>query len=459
MHLRMRTITRAGLLAFALSAWMPSAFAAPPTREWIEWGGAVGTELTADEQTTYGLLPGVPRLRTAHIESDHPGRFQLHYEFVDGKTVRREERRLTALDLELLRVHIELVDSSLRDGGLVSSTSTTEASVVDAQIRRFAARKEYRVAARIAEDHEGRQIASGLPADSLFSSTITSLRALADGRCHLLREGSWSDRGGRTELLIFSGYYGAWVGIATPIALEKNDARSISAGLLLGAPGAILLAERLTRNTEMGRGRATFISLGGHWGTWQGLGWPIRNDMPSREVLGSGVLTGLVGVGAAALWTAHHPVTEGHAEITASGAIWGAWLGFLTQAVSRGDQIDGDDALTAALIGSDVLLLAGGVLAEGSPVTRGRVRLCNAAGVAGGLFGLGVAAFTRTDSAGQLWALTGAGSLLGLGVAAARTDWIDERRDDRAAALPVDSGWQLGVREDSQLTIAWTRTY
>lgn len=78
------------------------------------------------------------------------------------------------------------------------------------------------------------------------------------------------DRSGRTDLLIFSGYYGVWLGIATPIALDASSPEAYGAGFLLGGPLSLLLTHQATKNANVSKGKATIISLGGHLGILAG---------------------------------------------------------------------------------------------------------------------------------------------------------------------------------------------
>lgn len=88
--------------------------------------------------------------------------------------------------------------------------------------------------------------------------------------------GDLYDRSGRTDILIFAGYYGIWIGIATPVFFEASSAQAYALGLLLGAPASLAIAKGLTDQADISKGRASMISLGGNLGTWQGSDGRLR---------------------------------------------------------------------------------------------------------------------------------------------------------------------------------------
>ena len=80
-------------------------------------------------------------------------------------------------------------------------------------------------------------------------------------------------RTSRVELQVFGTTYGAWLGVAVPLALDADDPEAFGAGLLLGAPAGLLLSRAYMNANPVSEGQARAISWGGVWGTWQGFGW------------------------------------------------------------------------------------------------------------------------------------------------------------------------------------------
>jgi hypothetical protein len=255
------------------------------------------------------------------------------------------------------------------------------------------------------------------------------VKRLSESRRTLIWKGSLLDQSGRTDILIFSGYYGLWLGIAAPVFFESDSPQAYAAGLLLGGPLSTLVAHKATQNAYISDGKAAMISLGGHLGTWQGLGWASVADMEGHEIVGVGALSGLAGIGAAALLTRSKDIDQGYAELTNTGLLWGAWFGLVAAAIAADENGDHDDAyLTAMLIGSDALVLGTAIAAKDVNISRTRVRLINLAGVLGAVVGGGVDLLFEVDDGHTALAVAGLGSVVGLGVGAHMTRDFDKKR-------------------------------
>ena len=86
----------------------------------------------------------------------------------------------------------------------------------------------------------------------------------------LMRGMPAAERSGRTELLVFGTGYGAWLGVAVPLALESDEPEGYGVGLLLGAPlGFFAARQYATRDPTYGQARA--LTFGGTWGTYMGV--------------------------------------------------------------------------------------------------------------------------------------------------------------------------------------------
>lgn len=215
-------------------------------------------------------------------------------------------------------------------------------------------------------------------------------------------------------------------GIATPIFLEAESSQAYASGLLLGGPLSILIAHGLTKEARISKGRAAMISLGGHLGTWQGIGWTAMLDWEAKNVIGMGELGGLAGIGAATFLTSKIDFLEGHARLTSSGLHWGAWFGLVFGILA---DHDGDDILRDTLIGSDVLTLGIAIAMKDVRMSKSRVRLINLAGVLGTVFGFGIDLLAEVDEARTAFGIAGLGSVAGLAMGRHFTRNLDKEKD------------------------------
>jgi len=122
------------------------------------------------------------------------------------------------------------------------------------------------------------------------------------------------DQSGRAETIGFGVLYGAWAGLATTVIADADDdEKTLTVGMMLGAPAALLSAAALTRGRTLTRGRASLIRLGGYFGTWQGVGLALLGDgrRSTNTQVASALAGGLVGIGAASLAGAATDPTRG----------------------------------------------------------------------------------------------------------------------------------------------------
>jgi hypothetical protein len=234
--------------------------------------------------------------------------------------------------------------------------------------------------------------------------------------------------------MIFAGYYGAWVGIATPIAFESESEVAYGSGLILGAPTGLLIASALSKNADISRGRASMISLGGHLGTWQGIGWAAVGDAEGESVVGAGLAGGLGGIVLASVLTSGQQISEGHGALSSMGLTWGAWYGLMVAGIA---DLEDNEVLSAALIGSDVLVSAALVGGRNLHMSQARSRWINLGGFGGILAGAGLAVMAQSEDDAATWGLLASTSAAGLALA---THWS---RD-------YDAGKDLSCRPGEQ---------
>lgn len=252
-------------------------------------------------------------------------------------------------------------------------------------------------------------------------------------------------RPSRIELQVFGAVYGAWLGVAVPLAFDSNDPEAYGAGLLAGAPLGVLASRAYMRANPVSEGQARAISWGGIWGTWQGFGWAevldigedefcnefgcFPTDDNGQEVVASMIVGGLAGITTGAL-IARNPIRSGVSSGAQGGATWGSIYGLMATGIVNED-ISDDGLLLATLLAGNVGLVAGAALASSNDLTRRDVRIMNLGALVGGLGGLGLDLLIQPDDTEVALAIPLVTSVLGLGIAASRTGG-DQGADDGA---------------------------
>ena len=407
----------------------------------------VGPEIDGDERARFGLFPDLPRFQGGHFEAT-PGGYRLVYmEDAEGRarsrrrSIRREAFQQTAWHVAFVEECDRVVtgaalDSGASGGNRADSTlagTATEPDLLRRLALRYAARRQYDLARVLIADLRDTHAAT--PAGAWASEAAPRIDALAGPRRALIWNGTLLDQRGRTDLIVFSGYYGLWLGIAIPAAFESEDAQSYAAGLL-GAPAlSAAIAVASTKNSSITRGQATIISLGGHFGTWQGLGWSGTTDAEGHEVLAAGVAGGLAGILLAIPISNAVGFGEGHAQVANSAMYWGGWFGLVESVLTGRDQTDENRPLVDMLVGSDVGLLAGAIGGRNARLSTGRMRLINLCGVLGTAFGGGMALLTETQDEGAML-LLGGGSVAGLVLGCHWTRAYDRGKDLASTTSP-----------------------
>jgi len=284
-----------------------------------------------------------------------------------------------------------------------------------------------------------------------------STEAAATARARLAAVSAAASSGsGAVELQVWMTLYGAWLGVAVPAAFGSDAAEAYGVGLLAGGPTGFIAGRALARALDLSEGQARAITLGGTWGTWQGLGWQevfeigidqtcgpdpfggsedcYANEDTSEEMFAAMIVGGLAGIGTGAL-LAGRDISPGTGTVVNFGSLWGTWFGVAGGTIAG---LDGDDLLAASLVGGDVALLATALLAPGWNVTRSRARMVSIAGVLGGLAGAGIDLIAQPDDTKVAMGIPLAGSLLGLtlGVLATRDDL--GTREASAGSAPAD---------------------
>ncbi|MBI5869196.1 MAG: hypothetical protein HZB43_13065 [candidate division Zixibacteria bacterium] len=408
---------------------------------------SLGSEINATQREAYHLFPDIKGFVSARFLTKPGPAYRLEYSYQSPSGVTKTtSRRITPAAWGLARAHVALVETGLRRNATPLPVDQSQSEMQYRLALKFAAAGRYDVSHALVSDLLSEY--PGTPVANDAATVQADITRLSQTRRALFLPGGLLDQSGRTDVLVFSGYYGVWAGIAIPVCLNSHSSEVYALGLLTGAPGALLLTSRLTRDAELGRGRASVITLGGHLGTWQGLGWGGVSGWDERGVVAAGLVGGLVGITGATLWTRDVYITEGHGSLMSSSMNWGAWFG-LTTAVVAG--LEDDNVLRAALIGSDVLVVTAGIAARNVHMSRGRVRLISLMGLVGTVAGFGLDALVNVDDGKVVMAVAGLGSVTGLLLGARITRDYDAGKD-LASASPNRSktSWTLSP----QLTLA-----
>lgn len=390
----------------------------------VALGDSIGVDIDSAERAHYQLFPGIEGFRWARIFMLPNGKYRLQYAVEANLEVRLRTIPVSAEAVDLTRHHIRF-SQQYRDLRLQQpSEPTTEAQILYLLGLKYAALGRYDLTSQLWDD-----LIADYPTSSA-TAECQKLRGIVEQlsrtRTALFVEGALLDQSGRTDLLIFSGYYGLWLGIATPIALKARSSQAVAAGLLLGAPVSLVTTNYLTKQASISDARATMIALGGHLGTWQGIGWTAYADRKGNEVIGIGQLAGLAGIGVATWLTSKTEFSTGHASLTSAGLPWGAWFGAVTAALLDHSK---DEVLRDMLIGSNALVLTAGIAAKDVQMSKARVRIINLAGVVGTFLGFGIDLLVEIKDASIGFAIAGLGSVAGLVAGKQLTKNFDRNKD------------------------------
>jgi hypothetical protein len=404
-------------------------------------GERIGFEIDRAERDAFGLFPDIQGFESARILRRADGKYRVEFKRREGEKLVSGSKAIAAETFELTRRHVRLVETyrDVWNGG----DPGTNARVLYEVALRHALEQRYDLALEAFEELETSYPAAydSLGADSLRADASR----LAERPAGLFQRGSVIDRSGYTDLMIFAGYYGLWFGITAPYAIAGEDvpAEAVAAGFIFGPALSVVVAHAATRGKSITEADADMASLGGWFGTWQGLGWSAYADLDDQDCFQLGLVGGLVGIGLSAAYNSAVQPSEGYASLMFSSVWWGAWLGFVGAAATGAE-----DALPASLLGSDVLLLATAATARDTGMTKKRVRLMNLGGVLGGFAGTGVCVLAHVENDEAAIGVVGLTSLIGAGIAVAKSSGESGVRADspNSAAARADRWrWEPAV--------------
>lgn len=401
-----------------------SALTQTEDRQIISLSDSIGAEIDAAERAKYSLFPDLDGFQSARIIRLKASAYRLEYSFTDTLGKHHKSRKISAPAVELTKLHVRLIEEHQASQPTKATDDSLQAAIIYRLGLRYAAQNRHELTSVLFGDllQNYPQSPQALQAKENYAG----LDQLWKTKKALFWKGALLDQSGRTQLLIFSGYYGLWLGIATPSALKADSPQAFALGLLLGAPISLGIASGATKEANISDGRATMIALGGHLGTWQGIGWAAVGEAEGNTVTGMGEIAGLAGIGAAAWLTSQTDFSPGHAALTSSGLQWGAWFGLVVGALAN---LEDNDLVRASLIGSDALILGTGMAAKEVSISKTRVRLLNLAGAIGTVFGFGLDLLFEIDDASAIFGIAGLGSVAGMAIGVNMTRDFDKGKD------------------------------
>jgi hypothetical protein len=226
------------------------------------------------------------------------------------------------------------------------------------------------------------------------------------------------DTSGHTRLKVFGGLYGAYLGIAIPIALQADDATPYAMGLMLGPSLGLMSASGYAGTHSCSSGDAIAVSALTWFGAMQGHLWEAAAEVDDDGASAAfGVLGSLGGLVAGLSATGARDFSEGHAAALGAGHWWGTALGYFG---ARADEqaSDADKALGAAIGGATGLTF--GALA-GRGRTLNDIRYLHIGGALGWLYSAGIVVLQDPGQKGEsLTQMAGIGAGMTAGFLAAR---------------------------------------
>lgn len=264
---------------------------------------------------------------------------------------------------------------------------------------------------------------------------------------------------GRTGFVTFNTLYGGFLGLAIPAAFNEPDATAAGIGLLVGAPAGFFVSRAFARKHFRTAGQAGLASFATAWGTWLGLGLQQALDIGDRDVCtefgcfsdasdtapwAAMSVGGIAGLTVGWAIAGAHEIRPGTSTFISHSAFWGSWFGV---SLGRVADLHDNDLIASALLVGNAALLAALPAAKAWRPSSSRVRLITAAGLAGGLAGLGIDLIAQPDDDRTAFGIAAAGSAAGLligALATRRQQDLDAQTGGPAAANAL-AQWSQGL--------------
>lgn len=271
---------------------------------------------------------------------------------------------------------------------------------------------------------------------------------------------------GRVELIVWGTTYGAWLGVALPLAGGIESPEPFGAGLLLGTSVGFFGSRAFGQTYPISLGQARIIRFASMWGAWQGVGWqqalnlgdrtqrycdpyaggacyeyPVESDLApvTFSLLGS-----LAGLGTGIALARSVNISPGTAAIVEFSGYWASWYGVATGILFDWQE---DGLLSWILLTGDAGVLAASLIAPKLDMSVGRARLISVTGIAGLVAGLGLDLLINVDDEKAAIAIPMATSFAGLALGVTWT------RNDGARDQDIPGGNALLQVRDGRASV------
>lgn len=261
---------------------------------------------------------------------------------------------------------------------------------------------------------------------------------------------------GRTGFIVWNTIFSTWLGVAIPAAFESESPQAYGAGIIAGASLGFFGSRAYASSVPITPGQGGLYWLSTVWLSWQAAGWfAVGSDGGQPEdVFKALTAGGLAGVGVG-IGLTRTEIDNGTATLLRHAALWGTWYGAALGVLADAE----DDALLSwTLLGGNVGIAAGVPLAKAWRPNPGRIRLTTAAGLAGGLVGLGVDLLVEVDDEKAAIGIPLMGTTVGLIAGAVlasrpRADHTETAGDFRSAMLTVGDRPSFDLPKPSPVAI------
>jgi len=260
-----------------------------------------------------------------------------------------------------------------------------------------------------------------------------------------------SERDGRGTLVVYSTFYGIWVGVATDVLFSIDGVRAAILPPLLGMGGGLALSLALTSDRQITNGQAWAMATGMDYGSLNGAFWAGAFNFKATAVVGTTLATGVAATAAGLLVATQVVPKQGDVEVVRSSLLWST-LGGLAGVAAFGSNPSSETYFRGMAVSMDLGFLAGLAIASSFEVSRTRDLIIDAATLGGGVGGLGLTVLiagtsgTRHSVAGGALAGMAAGMITAILV----TRDMDKPDDDESPPVAALMGrdargrWRFG---------------
>ncbi|ATB45204.1 hypothetical protein MYMAC_000788 [Corallococcus macrosporus DSM 14697] len=238
----------------------------------------------------------------------------------------------------------------------------------------------------------------------------------------------------RASLVVVQTLHGAAQGILL-CAIGDCSGQGFAAVSLLGAGAGAASSLLLTRG-GVTDGQAAVINSGTVWGFWFGVASLLAFDLDGDNALGAAVLGGAGFTGVGVLLAHLVNPTSGQVSLANSGGLWAGAVTALFLAAADGGDTQDFFAVELGATAAGILSMA--ILSKYVPVSRGRMLIIDAGGILGGLVGASAVYLTAGNDAGDAILVgSGFGVLGGLALTTYLTRNFDAPDAPQVALAPL----------------------